>query len=131
MLTNHSHDKPGSHKHSSVESKRDLEAKALAKQTLDNERQADLLGMQWAIKAGYSACGSYRLAQGLEELKSGISSAVNLASHPTNNERMQIAQQFEHLENRSTNCMADTSENNFMISATETLYLHAVEDAIY
>lgn len=107
MLTNHAHHHPHLNANSAAISNPIQDIKALAKQTLDNERQADLLGMQWAIKAGYSACGSYRLAQGLDEIQNGITSKTNLISHPSNLERMQISQKLEQLENHSTSCMVN------------------------
>lgn len=129
MLTNHSHHHPVSHANSSINPNQD--SYALAKQTLDNEHQADLLGMEWAIKAGFSACGSYRLAQGLEEIQNGVASKAHSKSHPSNLERMQISQKLEQLENRSTGCMVDMPQDKLLTAATEAPYSQAYEDLIY
>lgn len=54
----------------------------------DDEREADLLGMQWAIRAGYSPCGGYRFAQRLDVLNKGASITM-LSTHPGLSERME------------------------------------------
>jgi predicted Zn-dependent protease len=59
----------------------------------DDERAADLQGMQWAQQAGYSACGSYRFATTMNALGEGASFAF-LSTHPGNAERMQNAEAF-------------------------------------
>lgn len=56
----------------------------------EDERDADLLGMQWAMQAGYSPCGSYRFAKRMEELGKGTSIPF-LSTHPGNTERMSNA----------------------------------------
>ncbi len=56
----------------------------------DDERDADLLGMQWAISAGYSPCGSYRFAQRLDALNKGATITL-LSTHPGHSERMDNA----------------------------------------
>ena len=70
----------------------------------DGEREADSVGMQIAIKAGYSACGSYRLSKRLEELDQSASIAF-LSTHPGNSERMENAQHMS-LSQSSENCSA-------------------------
>ena len=72
----------------------------------NNERAADLAGIEWAVKAGYSACGSYRLAEGLAEIEKNPLSSQYLSTHPTNSERMAIAQNFGAEHNRPASCMA-------------------------
>ena len=57
----------------------------------DDEREADLLGMQWAMAAGYSPCGSYRFAQRLQALNKGAT-IVWFSTHPGLSERMESAQ---------------------------------------
>jgi len=57
----------------------------------DDEREADLLGMQWAISAGYSPCGSYRFAQRLQALNKGAT-ITWFSTHPGLSERMENAQ---------------------------------------
>ncbi len=56
----------------------------------DDERDADQKGMDWAIQAGYSVCGSYRFAYWLNEANQGAT-LLMLSSHPGNNERMDTA----------------------------------------
>lgn len=65
------------------------------------ERNADDLGMRWAINAGYSPCGSYRLARQLSDMGSGTTIAF-LSSHPGNTERMENSQNFA--QNIGLNC---------------------------
>lgn len=60
----------------------------------DDERDADTLGMTWALQAGYSPCGSYRLSQKLNEMGEG-SALTFLSTHPGNSERMDNAEQLE------------------------------------
>lgn len=59
----------------------------------DDERDADALGMSWALQAGYSPCGSYRLSKGLNDMGEGAALTF-LSTHPGNSERMDSAQQF-------------------------------------
>jgi predicted Zn-dependent protease len=68
----------------------------------DDERAADLQGMQWAQQAGYSACGSYRFATTMNALGEGASLAF-LSTHPGNAERMQNAEAFVQ-NNRAAPC---------------------------
>ena len=72
----------------------------------NNERAADLAGIEWAVKAGYSACGSYRLAEGLAEIEKNPLSTQYLSTHPTNSERMATAQNFGAEHNRPASCTA-------------------------
>jgi predicted Zn-dependent protease len=71
----------------------------------DDERAADLQGMQWAQQAGYSPCGSYRFAAKMNALGEGASIAF-LSTHPGNDERMNNALQFAQT-NRVTSCGGD------------------------
>lgn len=58
----------------------------------DEEREADVLGLRWAMAAGYSACGSARTMQMLKTISSS-SSLPFLASHPGHDERIERANQ--------------------------------------
>jgi len=60
----------------------------------DDEREADELGMTWALQAGYSPCGSYRLSKRLTDMDEGTV-VTFLSTHPGNSERMDSAEQFE------------------------------------
>ncbi len=56
----------------------------------DEEREADVLGLQWATAAGYSACGSARTMRMLKN--QGKAAPIPfLASHPGNDERIERA----------------------------------------
>jgi len=59
----------------------------------DDERAADEKGMHFAIQAGYSPCGSYRLSKRLEELNNNAALSF-LSTHPGNSERMENAQRI-------------------------------------
>lgn len=59
----------------------------------DDERDADMLGMTWALQAGYSPCGSYRLSKKLNDMGEG-SALTFLSTHPGNSERMDSTEQF-------------------------------------
>lgn len=59
----------------------------------NDERSADEMGMQWAMQAGYSPCGSYRFAAKLNALGEGAAIPF-LSTHPGNNERMENAQLY-------------------------------------
>lgn len=56
----------------------------------DDEREADELGLQWAIAAGYSPCGSARAMQVLEKYSGGVAIPF-FASHPGTDERIERA----------------------------------------
>ncbi len=56
----------------------------------DEERDADLLGLQWATAAGYSACGSARTMQVLEAHNRSVPIPF-LSSHPGHDERIKRA----------------------------------------
>lgn len=73
----------------------------------DDERAADLQGMQWAQQAGYSACGSYRFAARMNALGEGASFAF-LSTHPGNAERMQNAETWVQ-SNRAAPCSSGPS----------------------
>ena len=59
----------------------------------NDERFADEMGMQWAMQAGYSPCGSYRFAAKMNALGEGAAIPF-LSTHPGNNERMENASRF-------------------------------------
>ncbi len=59
----------------------------------NDERFADEMGMQWALQAGYSPCGSYRFAAKMNALGEGAAIPF-LSTHPGNNERMENASRF-------------------------------------
>jgi predicted Zn-dependent protease len=59
----------------------------------NDERFADEMGMQWAMQAGYSPCGSYRFAAKMNALGEGATITF-LSTHPGNNERMENADRF-------------------------------------
>jgi predicted Zn-dependent protease len=59
----------------------------------NDERSADEMGMQWAMQAGYSPCGSYRFAAQMNALGEGAAFTF-LSTHPGNNERMANADRF-------------------------------------
>lgn len=77
----------------------------------DDERAADLQGMQWALQAGYSPCGSYRFAAKMNDLGEGASIAF-LSTHPGNNERMESANQFAHVKMATLCDSSFTSKNS-------------------
>lgn len=56
----------------------------------NDERSADEMGMQWAMQAGYSPCGSYRFAAKMNALGEGAAIPF-LSTHPGNTERMENA----------------------------------------
>lgn len=60
----------------------------------EDERDADTLGMTWALQAGYSPCGSYRLSEKLNDMGEGAA-LVFFSTHPGNPERMDNAEEFE------------------------------------
>ena len=86
-----------------------IERQKSVKDIQHNERQADLVGMEWAVNAGYSACGSYRLAEGLAEIQMNPTSNLYLSTHPSNLERMETAKQFGKNHYQATSCMASNS----------------------
>jgi predicted Zn-dependent protease len=59
----------------------------------NDERSADEMGMNWAMQAGYSPCGSYRFAAQMNALGEGATITF-LSTHPGNNERMANADRF-------------------------------------
>jgi len=59
----------------------------------NDERSADEMGMNWAMQAGYSPCGSYRFAAQMNALGEGAAITF-LSTHPGNNERMTNADRF-------------------------------------
>jgi predicted Zn-dependent protease len=59
----------------------------------DDEREADQWGMQKALQAGYSPCGSYRFSIRMAELGKDNTIAF-LSTHPGSTERSENAQNF-------------------------------------
>jgi len=59
----------------------------------NDERSADEMGMNWAMQAGYSPCGSYRFVAQMNALGEGAAITF-LSTHPGNNERMANADRF-------------------------------------
>ena len=68
----------------------------------DEEREADILGLQWAMNAGYSPCGSMRAMQRIKMQKLN-EPIVFLSSHPGHDERIQRAQDIA-LKNTGKSC---------------------------
>jgi len=66
----------------------------LAKYSRDDERQADALGMEYAVRAGYSPTGMVELMEMLQGLSRKDPSLVEIlfSSHPMNAERLADAQ---------------------------------------
>lgn len=60
--------------------------------TRDEEREADKLGLYWAMQAGYSPCGAVRLQS--ELLENSKSTILFLSTHPVNSERLSTARQL-------------------------------------
>ena len=58
----------------------------------EEEREADMLGLRWAMAAGYSACGSVRTMKMLKAMSSN-SSLPFLSSHPGLDERIERGNQ--------------------------------------
>jgi predicted Zn-dependent protease len=71
----------------------------------NDERSADEMGMQWAIQAGFSPCGSYRFAFRMNALGEGAAIPF-LSTHPGNTERMENADLYAQ-NNRATPCSSD------------------------
>lgn len=65
----------------------------LASYSRDNERQADALGMEYMVKAGYGPDGMVGLMDILNDMSRGHQSAAELlfATHPMSSERYQTA----------------------------------------
>ena len=71
----------------------------------NDERSADEMGMQWAMQAGYSPCGSYRFAAKMNSLGEGAAIPF-LSTHPGNNERMENADLYAQ-NKRTAPCSSD------------------------
>ena len=71
----------------------------------NDERSADEMGMQWAMQAGYSPCGSYRFAAKMNSLGEGAAIPF-LSTHPGNNERMENADLYAQTK-RAAPCSSD------------------------
>lgn len=71
----------------------------------NDERSADEMGMQWAMQAGYSPCGSYRFAAKMKSLSEGAAIPF-LSTHPGNNERMENADLYAQ-NKRGSPCSSD------------------------
>ena len=59
----------------------------------DEEREADELGLSWAVAAGYSACGSVRTMRMLKAMSTS-SALPFFASHPAHDERIERANEL-------------------------------------
>lgn len=59
--------------------------------TRDEERDADALGIAWAVAAGYDACGAYRTLRTLQRSAASAAPIALLDSHPQMQERVQQA----------------------------------------
>ena len=59
----------------------------------EEETEADVLGLRWAMAAGYSACGSFRTMKMLKAVSSS-SALPFLSSHPGHDERIERANQY-------------------------------------
>jgi len=75
----------------------------LASYSRDNERQADALGMEYMVKAGYSAEGMVGLMEMLQSMGKHQPSAIELmfATHPMSEERYQTAVQTANTQYKS------------------------------
>ena len=71
----------------------------------NDERSADEMGMQWAMQAGYSPCGSYRFAAKMNALGEGAAIPF-LSTHPGNTERMENAERYAQSQ-RAVSCMVE------------------------
>jgi hypothetical protein len=63
------------------------------------------MGMQWAMQAGYSPCGSYRFAAKMNALGEGASIPF-LSTHPGNTERMENADLYAQ-NKKAASCSSD------------------------
>lgn len=59
----------------------------------EEEREADLLGLEWALAAGYSACGAVR-TMAMLNANQAAAALPFLSSHPGHDERVELANQF-------------------------------------
>jgi len=75
----------------------------------NDERSADEMGMQWAMQAGFSPCGSYRFASQMNALGEGASIPF-LSTHPGNNERMENANRISESQ-KSITCVVNLPVN--------------------
>ena len=71
----------------------------------NDERSADEIGMQWAMQAGFSPCGSYRFAFKMNALGEGAAIPF-LSTHPGNTERMENADLYAQTK-RTAPCSSD------------------------
>lgn len=67
----------------------------------DQEREADKLAMQWATATGFSPCGIADMLSVLNSMQSETSAAF-LSSHPSDSERIEMANQAAHALNGQT-----------------------------
>jgi predicted Zn-dependent protease len=67
------------------------------------------MGMQWAMQAGFSPCGSYRFASQMNALGEGASIPF-LSTHPGNNERMENANRISESQ-KSITCVVNLPVN--------------------
>jgi predicted Zn-dependent protease len=77
----------------------------LARYSRDNEREADALGMEYMVRAGYSALGMVGLMDVLQSMGKHKPSAIELmfATHPMSDERYQTAVETAETKYKSAN----------------------------
>ena len=81
----------------------------------NDERSADEMGMQWAMQAGFSPCGSYRFAAKMNALGEGAAIPF-LSTHPGNSERMESAELYAQSK-RAAPCSGDPGIDPVMTQA--------------
>lgn len=57
----------------------------------DQEREADIMGLDWAVAAGFDACGSARTMRVLQRWSAGKEALPFFSSHPGHEERIERA----------------------------------------
>lgn len=77
----------------------------LASYSRDNEREADALGMEYMVKAGYNSKGMVALMDMLRSLSKDKPRVIELmfATHPMSDERYQTAVETSRIEYQSAN----------------------------
>jgi len=78
----------------------------------NDERSADEMGMQWAMQAGFSPCGSYRFAFRMNALGEGAAIPF-LSTHPGNTERMENADLYAQTK-RGAPCGSNSGSDPVM-----------------
>lgn len=91
----------------------------LASHSREHEREADALGQEYLVKAGYPATGMVRLHQLLvaEEKTAPSLLQTMFSTHPMSSERMQAAQTAADSRHRISNSL-DARRERFMDSTT-------------